>query len=405
MTAVTWRDEVVDAFPGWAISGRIVLLCAKDALWTLLRRVWDLSRCSDVLTKLPLQGMVQLVEVCLSEVWAGAGVCVTQDWGRAGWLRMGGLGVCGGPREKEAHGCWWREGEGGNRRVYKGSLWLSQSAPGSHLQLTSIHGAAAAAPPAAWDGAEPLSHLDLLSQRVCIWARSQGFSVHSQVWEVLTKLPLPTFTWDAFSCKDKNPTQTSPSIKKMLISSSNQTEEARCYWAEPRASHAVRAQLPFIRLLLLLLPPPSPPLSSPPCPSTPPLVPLLSLSSPGKLAPFSENVLPVSLELWPQTPLNVHPYNLKVEWRQKEICFLPVSVRAFLGKDSEPRPSLGCALSPRPIPLAGKRGICSQCIYTTRDRSRVLLDEKGEGVLRKQLLPQPVFQKLQWHQPTLPAKT
>lgn len=155
--------------------------------------------------------------------------------------------------------------------------------------------------------------------------------------------------------------------------------------------------------------PPSPPLSSPPSPSThAPLIPLLSLSSPGKLAPFPENVLPVSLELWPQTPLNVHPYNLKVEWRPKKICFLPVSVKAFLGKDSEPRPSLGCTLSLGPIPLARKRGICSQCIYMTRDRRHVLLDEKGERGAKKaeqQLLPPSVFQKLQWHQPTLPAKT
>lgn len=171
------------------VSGRILLLCARGALQTLLRWVWDLSRCSDVLTKLPLQGMVRLLEACLSAVWAGAGVCVTQDRGRAGWLRTGGLGVCSGPREKEAHGCWWREGEGGNRRVYKGSLRLSRSAPGSHLQLSWVHGTAAAAPPAAWDSAEPLSRVWTCWVRVCIWTRSQGVSVHSQVWEVLTKLP------------------------------------------------------------------------------------------------------------------------------------------------------------------------------------------------------------------------
>ena len=80
------------------------------------------------------------------------------------------------------------------------------------------------------------------------------------------------------------------------------------------------------------------------------------------------------------------------------ICFLPVSVRAFLGKDSEPGPSLGCTLNPGPISPAGKSGVCGQCIYMTRDRRRVLRDGKGKrgaGKAEQQLLHPPVFQKLQ----------
>ena len=75
----------------------------------------------------------------------------------------------------------WVQGEGsprrprggrGRGRVYKGSLRLSRLVPAGHPQLCSVHGAA-------WDGAEPLSRLDLLSQSPHLDKVTGGFSAQS----------------------------------------------------------------------------------------------------------------------------------------------------------------------------------------------------------------------------------
>ena len=155
--------------------------------------------------------MVRLVEGCLCAVWAGAGVRVSPKAG-------GALG----DQDRRA-GRVWVQGEGsprrprggrGRGRVYKGSLRLSRLVPAGHPHLCSVHGASELSGPAESESAFGQGHRGFLCT-----VRFEKYRRNSR---------LPTFIWDAFSCEDKNPTQTSPSIRKRLISSSNQTEKAGC---------------------------------------------------------------------------------------------------------------------------------------------------------------------------------
>lgn len=82
----------------------------------------------------------------------------------------------------------------------------------------------------------------------------------------------------------------------------------------------------------------------------------------------------------------------------RERCFPTVSVQIFLAKDSEHMPSLGHMLIPGPIPTAKRRGECNRSTYLTRDRRRVLLEEKGEGgsgKVEQQPLHPLLFQNIQ----------
>ena len=149
----------------------------------------------------------------------GRGARVPQGRGRAGRLGQEGWACVGPGRRKpaEAEGR-EREGtclQGLSEAVTVGTSWSPATLFRSRSSLGRRCRASEPSGPAESESAFGQGH--------------RGFLCTVRLEKYRRNSRLPTFIWDAFSCEDKNPTQTSPSIKKRLISSGNQTEKAGCY--------------------------------------------------------------------------------------------------------------------------------------------------------------------------------